>query len=355
MLAVLLILINTIPVYAESLYEYYDGSTEGNWASYGSIYRGQTFTVDVNFLITKVEVKIRKAGSPGTGYLQVRNTAAGLPTTVIATSNSYNFNGLSTSYQWISLSFPSSTVLNADTKYSLNLVAPSGSAANCVEWAGDDSSPSYSGGNLIQSTNGGSSWAGYTTTDLNFKVYGVDAVLPEGIVSFDVEQVSEYYRTLTWNRSDYAERVRIVRHYADTVDSIDDEYEVYEGTAETCDDNGYPCIMPTYYTVWEWNAVGWQLIPNTYFIAGQTIEGEKMDVNINISIVLIGLIMGLVLMLFAGIFRSPILWLAAFVCFIGIYLEPEVFDTYYQVGAGIVMIFCLIMATFHYRANKYGG
>jgi hypothetical protein len=72
-------------------------------------------------------------------------------------------------------------------------------------------------------------------------------------------------------------------------------------------------------------------------------------------LVYVGLIFGVIIIFLAAYLRSPILWVGALVCFIGVYFEPDLFDTYYQVAVGIVMIFCLLMATFHYKAKRYGG
>lgn len=73
-----------------------------------------------------------------------------------------------------------------------------------------------------------------------------------------------------------------------------------------------------------------------------------------IPLVYIGLVMGFVLIFAAAILKSPLIWIAALVCFIGVYFEPELFDTYYQVAAGIIMIFCLLMCTFHYQQKRNG-
>lgn len=81
----------------------------------------------------------------------------------------------------------------------------------------------------------------------------------------------------------------------------------------------------------------------------------SLVISSNVALVYVGMILGLVLIFVAAILKSPIIWIAALVCFIGVYLEPELFDTYYQVAVGIVMVFCLIMCTFHYKAKRYGG
>lgn len=73
-----------------------------------------------------------------------------------------------------------------------------------------------------------------------------------------------------------------------------------------------------------------------------------------IPVAYIGLLMGFVLIFAAALLKSPLVWLAAFVCFIGIYFEPEIFDTYYQVAAGVMMVFCLIMATINYQQKRRG-
>jgi hypothetical protein len=89
--------------------------------------------------------------------------------------------------------------------------------------------------------------------------------------------------------------------------------------------------------------------------------GETVDVNItspleiDINIGIIGICLGIALIVINIKLKSPLIWLAAMVCFIGVYYDPFFFDTYYQVGAGIVMVACIIAAFFQYRSNRNGN
>lgn len=73
------------------------------------------------------------------------------------------------------------------------------------------------------------------------------------------------------------------------------------------------------------------------------------------ELVWMGLVLGFGIMLINIKLRSPLLWLAASICFIGTYFEPFMSDTYYRVGVGIIVLFCWIMATFNFNSKRRGN
>jgi membrane protein YdbS with pleckstrin-like domain len=82
---------------------------------------------------------------------------------------------------------------------------------------------------------------------------------------------------------------------------------------------------------------------------------DGVDVTIVFPLALIGIIMGLGIMLINIWLKSPLLWLCAAICFIGVWFEPALSDTYYQAGAIVLIVACFIMATFNYRQRRSGN
>lgn len=71
---------------------------------------------------------------------------------------------------------------------------------------------------------------------------------------------------------------------------------------------------------------------------------------------LVGLVLAFAFTILALMTKAALVWLAAMICWIGAYLEIPLTDTYYNVGIGIMALFCLMMATWRYQTKrgKYG-
>ena len=157
----------------DPLFEYYNTNDDNNAGVYGNYWRAQTFTVGATgHTVTSIKVKLYRVGSPQTGTISIRATDAnGHPTGGDLTSASIDGNSLSTTPTWYE--YPvSSYSLSANTKYAIVLRFPSGNASNMAEWRADSTSPTYTGGNFEDSTDGGSSWYAMTSWDFMFEIWG---------------------------------------------------------------------------------------------------------------------------------------------------------------------------------------
>ena len=86
------------------------------------------------------------------------------------------------------------------------------------------------------------------------------------------------------------------------------------------------------------------------------------DVSANITTVnvtitdsylwIIGLILGLMLILINLKAKMAVLWLASSICFIGLYFEPVLADTYYRAAIILVIIACWLAAFFQYKSKR---
>ena len=68
------------PVFADSMYEYYNTGDDASGRAYGNEWRAQTFTPSVSFNITSVKLKLFREGNPGTVTVSIRATSGGVPT-----------------------------------------------------------------------------------------------------------------------------------------------------------------------------------------------------------------------------------------------------------------------------------
>ncbi len=71
---------------------------------------------------------------------------------------------------------------------------------------------------------------------------------------------------------------------------------------------------------------------------------------------IVGLCIAFAITILAIITKAALVWIGAMVCWIGAYFETPMQDTYYNVGMGIMALFCVIMAFWKYQAkrSKYG-
>jgi len=153
-------------------YEWYNGLTQSSEICSPTSWRGQSFTVgnvgpDENFDITYVEVFGIRNEATGTVYAEIYAVdGSGYPTDDPLSSGSADFSSWD-SYDYYSINM-SSYELQASTQYALVLHA----TGEGVDWWYDATSPSYTGGKVVYSNNGGSSWGSISTWDFNFNVWG---------------------------------------------------------------------------------------------------------------------------------------------------------------------------------------
>ena len=137
-----------------------------NFALYTTRWGGQSFKPTVT-LLTRVEVYMRKAGSPPSDVvLSVRSSLTGADLVSVSKPASQ----IPTSNGWVEFDFSDLTVTPGSTYY-LVLKTTGGSSTNCYYWGYGSNTP-YTNGMLWYSTNGGSTWTQYSQYDFCFKIYG---------------------------------------------------------------------------------------------------------------------------------------------------------------------------------------
>lgn len=146
-----------------------DDNTFDNFFS--QYWRGQTFTTTGAYTVTSVKLKIYRSGSPGTITVSIRDTTAGKPSGIDLCSGTTNGNTLTgvDPGEWREITFGAGYALNATTKYAI--VIHGGDTSNRIFWRVDTTSPAYTGGNYVSSTDSGVSWS-TETYDAMFEVWG---------------------------------------------------------------------------------------------------------------------------------------------------------------------------------------
>ena len=157
----------------ETLYEYYNTGDAYQTDIRGTFWRGQTFTPSIGHKIGSVKLKLYREGYPGTMTVSIRATNGSIPVGSDLCSGMTNANTLPTwpTIEWREILFSSGYSLSAGIKYAIVARVPDGNISNRVYWREVLSSPTYTGGNYVNSLNGGSSWSGLTSIDLMFEEY----------------------------------------------------------------------------------------------------------------------------------------------------------------------------------------
>lgn len=141
---------------------------------YGTTWIAQTFTVGSSAISAmNVRLKVYRVGSPGTITVSIKAVDVnGLPTGSDLTSETLSGDNLttSTSGEWRSFEIDAYS-LTASTKYAIVVRATTGTSSNKLCLLSDDSSPTYTSGSMINSSDSGSTWTASTGKDLMFNVY----------------------------------------------------------------------------------------------------------------------------------------------------------------------------------------
>jgi len=155
-------------------FEYYDTGADNELPIDDTRWYGQTFTPSTAHTITSVKVSIHKAGSPtGNINCSIKATDAdGLPTGDDLATSSVDVSTLGTSSSWIEFDLGSGAELSANTTYALLLWSNDFADPNEVHWDRDATSPTYTGGNQVASTDDGATWTANTTDDCYFEEWG---------------------------------------------------------------------------------------------------------------------------------------------------------------------------------------
>ena len=164
------------------LYERFIVGDDGSALFADFAWEGQSFTIgntgiDENFNITSLKLLLYRTGSPGTITVSIRAVdGSSLPTGADLSSGTTNGNTLPTdsgSPEWREVTM-STYELVASTQYAIVVRAVDGTKfSQQGHWKYDQTSPTYTGGARVFSSNSGSSWTENTTRDFMFEIYGL--------------------------------------------------------------------------------------------------------------------------------------------------------------------------------------
>ncbi len=164
-------------------YQYYSAGDDGDKDSFGINWLGQTFTPEVTHLISKVKLKLFKVGDPGTSIISIRTTVAGKPTgadlcsgSIVDTNITVDTNG-----EWYEITLGDGFELQVGVTYAIVLRSPDGDGSNKISWRTDGSSPTYSGGLQVGSSDSGVDWDTFSGVDCMFEEWGVGPPSPTTI------------------------------------------------------------------------------------------------------------------------------------------------------------------------------
>lgn len=161
-----------------TLIDYYN-TNDDNANNYGNgganIWEGQTFTASNTYTITSVKLKQYKAGNGGgTFTASIRATSAGLPTGADLCSGTLSAATWTstTGGDWQEITLGAGALITSGVQYAIcvRMSAPDGT--NYMNWRLDGSSPTYSGGQRVYSSNSGSTWGSTSTQDCMFENWG---------------------------------------------------------------------------------------------------------------------------------------------------------------------------------------
>ena len=194
-----------------ALKDYYNINDNSGNNAYGvSRFAGQTFTASSSYDITSVKLKLHRSGLPGTLTVEIQTTSGGLPTNTAVASGTTDGDTLptATSGEWREITFAAPYSLVSSVKYAIVLKALSGTIVKSVYWRHHSTSPAYSGGAYVITTNGGSSWSEDTGIDRMFETYDATSgvAYDEGVLEVSAAATFEL-TTEIFTELDYDEGV----------------------------------------------------------------------------------------------------------------------------------------------------
>jgi len=160
---------------AYELQENYSTGADGNYTIQRNEWYAQTFTVSPeSHSINEIRIFGYREGEPGTVTISLRDTDdSGLPTGTDLTSGTFDGDAVtnSTTGAWCAV-VVTETNLDYDEVYAVVIRAEAGDVDNTFHIKVDESSPTYSGGSAIESSDSGVTWSADASTDAYFEIYG---------------------------------------------------------------------------------------------------------------------------------------------------------------------------------------
>lgn len=172
------LMVNTVNATTDKLYE--RSITPDDVADvYGAVFICQTFTTGVSgtneiHILKNIALLLSStyATPTGTAYVKIYLLdGAGKPTGAALSTGSLNINVLTGTPTYYNFSMSVYTIHVSDV-HGLVLSFPTGAGSNVIKWSDDLVAPSYTGGNMVYSTDSGATWTVYTAYDLCFKEWG---------------------------------------------------------------------------------------------------------------------------------------------------------------------------------------
>jgi len=155
-------------------YEYFSSGDDAGTAFFSPYFKGQTFTPSTAHKITSVKLKLYRIGSPGTITVSIRATSDGKPTGPALCSGTTNGNTLTTNTagEWREITLGDGYDLSASTMYAICVDMVDGDSSNTGRWRGDYTSPTYAGGSMVYTSDGGTNWRVNDAWDMMFEEWG---------------------------------------------------------------------------------------------------------------------------------------------------------------------------------------
>jgi hypothetical protein len=147
---------------------------------YLAVWYGQTFIANGNYILTSLDIKVSRIGTPGTVIVSIRTVDIdGKPTGDDLCFGTFNGNLLTENIigEWININFGTGINLINGVKYAIVVRAPEALPMyeSYLFWralnVGD-----YSGGTEVNSNNSGDNWY-ITASDNVFKLYGITGIV----------------------------------------------------------------------------------------------------------------------------------------------------------------------------------
>lgn len=194
-------------------------------------------------------------------------------------------------------------------------------------------------------------FANWVIVELSIKGTGSAAApdLPAGVTDFSLSMTGANV-TASWTNSGDAEGVRLVRSIWGQPDAFSDNFPVYEGDNVSYLDSWLELnFLKYYYSIWEYNETGWSSNYSIDNIGGEDVE---MSVDLALPTGFYVLLAGLFLLFISFFLKSPLIYLAVIPCMVGVLIEPEFKDLWFQSGCALVIIWCALA---FYKRMSEGG
>lgn len=166
------------------IYQSYNTNDDDDRDGFTANWMSQTFTPEINHIIGSVKLKLFRVGDPETITISIKATSGGKPVGADLCSGEIegmdltdNANG-----EFYEISLGDGFNLNAGIQYAIVVRAPDGDASNKVSWRADITSPTYTRGVFVSSSDSGVDWSIVSGVDCMFEEWGVGQASPTTVV-----------------------------------------------------------------------------------------------------------------------------------------------------------------------------